>query len=230
MKKEIIRLENVWKVYKIGGVSVNATKNISMTIYKGQFLAITGNSGSGKSTVMHLIGCLDIPSKGKLFLDTNDVSKLTESELAQIRGRKIGFVFQQFNLIPTLTALENVALPGEFQNMEKTFLYKKAKELLNYVGLGDRLNHRPTQLSGGQMQRVAIARALVNDPDVILADEPTGALDTKAEEQVMGLLKELNRKNKKSIVIVTHNPSLLKYVDYVVELKDGEIVRKYEKN
>ena len=230
MKKEIIRLENVWKVYKMGGVSVNATKNISMTVYKGQFLAITGNSGSGKSTVMHLIGCLDIPSKGKLFLDTNDVSKLTESELAQIRGRKIGFVFQQFNLIPTLTALENVALPGEFQNMEKTFLYKKAKELLNYVGLGDRLNHRPTQLSGGQMQRVAIARALINDPDVILADEPTGALDTKAEEQVMGLLKELNRKNKKSIVIVTHNPSLLKYVDYVVELKDGEILRKYEKN
>ncbi|MBI2673508.1 ATP-binding cassette domain-containing protein, partial [Candidatus Woesearchaeota archaeon] len=130
MKKEIIRLDNVWKIYKMGNVSISATKNISMTVYKGQFLAITGNSGSGKSTVMHLIGCLDIPSKGKLFLDTNDVSKLTESELAQIRGRKIGFVFQQFNLIPTLTALENVALPGEFQNMEKTFLYKKDKELL----------------------------------------------------------------------------------------------------
>lgn len=230
MKKEIIRLDNVWKIYKMGNVSISATKNISMTVYKGQFLAITGNSGSGKSTVMHLIGCLDIPSKGKLFLDTNDISKLTESELAQIRGRKIGFVFQQFNLIPTLTALENVALPGEFQNMEKTFLYKKAKELLNYVGLGDRLDHRPTQLSGGQMQRVAIARALINDPEVILADEPTGALDTKAEEQVMDLLKELNKKNKKSIVLVTHNPSLLKYVDYVVELKDGEVVRKYEKN
>ncbi len=133
MKREIIRLENVWKVYKPGSVSVNATKNISMAVYKGQFLAITGNSGSGKSTVMHLIGCLDIPSKGKLFLDTRDVSNLTESELAQIRGRKIGFIFQQFNLIPTLTALENVALPGEFQNMEKTFLYKKAKELLKVM-------------------------------------------------------------------------------------------------
>ncbi len=227
MKKAIINLEKVWKTYKMGKVKVDALKSISLKVYKGEFLAVIGKSGSGKSTIMNLVGCLDTPTKGKLYLESKDVSKLDESELSQIRGKKIGFVFQQFNLIPTLTAVENVALPGEFQNKSTKKLHKKAKQMLKFVDMTDRAHHNPTQLSGGQMQRVAIARALINDPDVILADEPTGALDSKTGTQVMQLLERLNKKEGKSIVIVTHDTSLIKHADRVVELKDGEIMKDY---
>jgi len=227
LKKTIVKLENVWKTYKMGKVKINALKDISISIHKGEFLAIVGKSGSGKSTIMNLIGCLDIPSEGKMYLDEKDVAKMTESELAQIRGKKIGFVFQQFNLIPTLTALENVALPGEFQNENTDLLHKRAKEVLSFVDMGERLDHKPTQLSGGQMQRVAIARSLINNPDMVLADEPTGALDSKTGEQVMALLERLNKREGKSIVIVTHDHSLAKHADRVIELKDGEILKEY---
>src|SRR3989344_7548843 len=227
MKKAIISLENVYKTYKMGKVKLNAIRNISIKVKKGEFLAITGKSGSGKSTIMNLVGCLDIPSKGRIYLDSKDVTKLEESSLAQIRGKKIGFIFQQFNLIPTISALDNVALPGEFQNQNRKKLYKRAKELLNFVEMSDRIYHKPTQLSGGQMQRVAIARALINDPEVILADEPTGALDSKTGDNMIKLLKNLNKNEKKSIVMVTHDAALARYADRIIELKDGEIYKEH---
>ncbi len=227
MKKEIISLDSVWKTYHLGKVRLNALKGISLSVFKGEILAVTGRSGSGKSTAMHLIGCLDVPSKGKIFLDSKDVSKLSESDLAQIRGKKIGFVFQQFNLISNLNALENVALPANFQNANNTKVLKRAKQLLDFVGLDDRIYHRPNQLSGGQMQRVAIARALINNPDVILADEPTGALDSNTGTQVMDLLYKLCKKEGKSVVLVTHDKSLVSYADRIIELKDGEVFRDY---
>ena len=230
MTKEIIKLENVWKVYKMGRVRVNALQGISLKVNKGEFLAITGKSGSGKSTIMNLVGCLDMPSKGAIYLNSKDIAKLDESKLAKIRGKNIGFVFQQFNLIPNLTALENVALPGHFQDEKEIKLYSRAKELLNFVGLSDRINHKPTQLSGGHMQRVAIARALINDPEVILADEPTGALDSKTGEQIMKTLSELNKKKGKSIVLVTHDKSLVKYADRVIELKDGMVLKNFNQS
>ncbi len=227
MKRAVIKLDHVSKIYKMGKVKVEALKEISLQVEEGEFLAITGKSGSGKSTMMNLVGCLDIPTKGKLYLDGKDITKLDESTLSQIRGRKIGFIFQQFNLIPTLTAEENVMLPGEFQNKDSEKLRIRARQLLHQVGMGERKHHRPTQLSGGQMQRVAIARALINDPEVILADEPTGALDTKTGEQVMEVLQNLHQKEGKSIVIVTHDPSLVKYAERVVELKDGMVINEY---
>ena len=169
-----------------------------------------------------------MPSKGKIFLESQDISRMSESKLAQVRGRKIGFIFQQFNLIPTLTALENVALPGTFQDIPKERLEKQAKDLLNFVGLSTRMNHKPSELSGGQMQRVAIARALINDPDMILADEPTGALDSKTGDQVLSLLKELNKKGK-NIIIVTHDNEIAKKTERIIELKDGLVVKEYKK-
>ena len=187
MKSKVIELKEVWKTYKMGKVSVDAISGVNLTINKGEFVVITGQSGSGKSTIMHLIGCLDVPSKGSIFLEEKNILSLRKSQIAKIRGKKIGFIFQQFNLIPTLTALENVTLPMEFQNnYNKT--EERAKELLELVGLKDRMNHKPTELSGGQAQRVAIARALANDPEIILADEPTGNLDSKTGENVINLL------------------------------------------
>ena len=168
-KHNIIKLENVWKVYKMGEVEVQALRGINLSIPQGEFVAITGSSGSGKSTMMNLVGCLDLPTKGTIYLDDKDISKLNESDLAQTRGKKIGFIFQQFHLIPTLSALENVMLPLEFQNMPSDVARKRASEILDLVGLGDRVNHLPSQLSGGQQQRVAIARSLANNPDVILS-------------------------------------------------------------
>src|SRR3989344_128275 len=179
MKESIIRLENVWKIYHTGKVNVNAVAGMNINIKKGEFVAVVGPSGSGKSTCMNLIGCLDIPTRGKIFLEQHDISKLPESTLAQIRGKKIGFVFQAFNLIPTLTALENVMLPMTFQSIPRDIRLNKARDLLIKLGLKDRLNNLPSQLSGGESQRVAIARSLANDPEIILADEPTGNLDTK---------------------------------------------------
>ena len=221
--KELIKLENVYKIYKLEEVEVPAINGISLTINKGDFVALIGPSGSGKSTAMNLIGCLDTASKGDIFLDEFNIARLSESNLAQIRGKKIGFIFQIFNLINSLTALENVALPMTFQNISRKDKIKKARELLEIVGLKDRMNHLPNQLSGGQKQRVAIARALVNDPEIILADEPTGNLDTKTGEEIMKVLVELNKKGK-TIILVTHNPELTKLADKIIRLKDGKLI------
>ena len=219
----LIKLENIEKTYKLGDTKVQALNGISLEVYQKDFLAIQGPSGSGKSTMVNMIGCLDTPSKGQIYLDKHNIAKLSESDLAQIRGKKIGFIFQTFNLIPSLTALENVALPMIFQNSSRTIRLKKANELLHQVGLGNRITHLPNQLSGGQRQRVAIARALINDPEIILADEPTGNLDTKTGNEIISLLQEFN-KNGKTIILVTHNPELAKLADKVINLKDGKIV------
>lgn len=225
MRKSIIALKDVWKTYQMGEVEVNALKGVSLDVSEGDFLAITGSSGSGKSTMMNLVGCLDLPSRGSIFLDNRDISKLSESDLAGIRGRKIGFIFQQFNLIPNLTALENVMLPLDFQDLSDLEARKKAEDLLRLVGLGDRMHHRPSQLSGGQQQRVAIARALSNDPEVVLADEPTGNLDSKSGSDVIGLLKDLWKKEGKTVIMVTHDLGLADRAERKIHLKDGQIVK-----
>ena len=224
-KKTLIRLDKVWKTYYMGDITLNVLKGINLDINENEFVVIVGPSGSGKSTLMNLVGILDIPSKGTIFLEDIDISTLHESDLAQLRGKKIGFVFQQFNLITTLTALENVILPTIFQNMPEEERVKRAKALLEKVGLSDRMDHRPNQLSGGQQQRVAIARALINNPDIILADEPTGNLDSHSGEQVMNLLTKLHKEEKKTIILVTHDVDLVKYSQKTVHIKDGEIVK-----
>ena len=223
-KKQIISLKNVWKTYKMGEVEVNALKGVSLDIDKGDFVAITGVSGSGKSTMMNLVGALDLPTKGSIFLDGKDISKLSESSLSQIRGRKIGFIFQQFNLIPTLNALENVMLPLEFQDIPDDLAREKAIGILDLIGLGDRILHLPSQLSGGQQQRVAIARSLANNPEMILADEPTGNLDSKTGSDVLKLLEKLWKEEGKTIVMVTHDLKLASHAKRRIRLKDGQIV------
>lgn len=224
-KEAFLHLDNIWKIYKMGEVEVAALKGISLTINHGDFVAIMGASGSGKSTMMNIVGCLDLPTKGTIYLENQDISKLSESTLAQIRGRKIGFIFQQFNLIPNLTALENVMLPLEFQNISTDDAREKANKLLAIVGLSDRANHLPSQLSGGQQQRVAIARSLSNDPDVILADEPTGNLDSKSGLDIINLLEELWKKQGKTIIMVTHDMHLANRAKRKIRLKDGEIAK-----
>ncbi|HIH26234.1 ABC transporter ATP-binding protein [Candidatus Woesearchaeota archaeon] len=223
MKNSVIELKDVWKVYEMGESKVEALRGLTLQINKGEFVAVQGPSGSGKSTTFNMIGCLDLPTKGKILLDGYDISKLTENELAQIRGKKIGFVFQTFNLMPSITTLDNVTLPLIFQgNLNKDSIHK-AKELLIKVGLGHRMGHKPNQLSGGERQRVAIARALINDPEVILADEPTGNLDTKNGELIMNMLGELNKKEKKTIVLVTHEKIVSSHAHRVIKIRDGRV-------
>ena len=224
----LITLEDVHKIYQVDEVKVPAINGVSLKINKGDFVAVIGPSGSGKSTAMNLIGCLDTPTNGKIYLDKYDISKLSESDLAQIRGKRIGFIFQTFNLIGSLTALDNVALPMTFQDIPRSQKLSKARELLELVGLKDRINHLPGELSGGQKQRVAIARALVNDPEIILADEPTGNLDTKTGDEIMNVLVDLNKKGK-TIILVTHNPDLTKLANKVIILRDGKIVEAKKK-
>ena len=229
--KEIIRLTGVSKIYHRGDTTVRAVDGIDVCISEGDFVAIMGPSGSGKSTSMNLVGSLDMPSMGKIFLGGEDISELTESDLAQVRGKRIGFIFQNFNLIPNLTVKENVMLPMMFQG---TDIYERAaiaEDLLRKVGLGDRMDHYPNQISGGQMQRVAIARALANDPEVILADEPTGNLDTKTGERVMEFLQQLNKEGK-TVIMVTHEPELAEaYAQKVYWLRDGKVEKiTYKKN
>lgn len=224
MKKELIKLNNVWRTYYLGDNRLDVLKNINLIINKGEFISILGPSGSGKSTLMNQIGLLDTPSKGDIFIDGKNISSFTSSKLASLRGKKIGFIFQQFNLIPTLTALENVTLPAIFQNTTKEKRVSRAKKLLTDLGLGERLDHKPNELSGGQQQRVAIARALINDPEIILADEPTGNLDSKSGKQIMELLTNLNRKEKKTIILITHDIHLVEYSDKKIIIKDGVIV------
>ena len=210
----------------MGEVKVPALQGINITVKPGEFLAIMGTSGSGKSTAMNLVGCLDIPTRGSVYLQNQDISKMQESDLAQIRGKLIGFIFQQFNLIPSLSALGNVMLPMIFQNVPKEERVKKATALLTLVQLGDRVHHKPNELSGGQQQRVAIARSLANDPEVILADEPTGNLDSTTGQTVMAFLKKLNKKEKKTIVMVTHDATTARHADRVIFLRDGMVVRR----
>ncbi len=225
MKNTIIKLDNVWKVYKMGDVEVPALRGINIDIKEGEFVSIMGPSGSGKSTAMNMVGALDIPTKGKIFLENNNIANMDESDLAQIRGKTIGFIFQQFNLIQTLTALENVMLPMTFQNISKEKRIKRAQDLLQKVDLLERQHHKPNELSGGQQQRVAIARALANNPKVILADEPTGNLDSKTGINVMHFLQELNEKEGKTIVMVTHDKNISKNAKRTEILKDGKFLR-----
>ena len=219
----IITVDNVNKTYKNGSLELQVLKNISFKVDKGEFLAIMGSSGSGKSTMMNILGCLDNQYEGKYILDGIDISKSTENELSEIRNKKIGFIFQSFNLLPRLSALENVELPLVYSSVPKAERHKRAAELLEMVGLKDRMHHKPNELSGGQRQRVAIARALVNDPSIILADEPTGNLDSKSEEEIIEILQELNRTGK-TIVIVTHEPNIGDIAQRKIVFKDGEII------
>ena len=224
-KKTLIKLKNVWKTYYLGENVLDVLKNVNVEIKQGEFVVIIGPSGSGKSTLMNQIGVLDTPSKGQIFLETIDISTLSESKLAQLRGKKIGFIFQQFNLIPSLTALDNVILPTIFQNVPEEVRQERSMALLKKVGLEDRMEHRPNELSGGQQQRVAFARALINDPDIILADEPTGNLDSSSGRQIMTMLEDLHQKEKKTIILVTHDVDLVKYAEKTIYIKDGEVVK-----
>ncbi len=222
-KPNIIELKGVAKHYQMGDTLVKALDGVDINIEEGDFVAIMGPSGSGKSTGMNLTGSLDLATHGEIYLDGQDIEHLEESELAQIRGKKIGFIFQQFNLIPNLTAKENVMLPMLFQDVDEDHRGEKAEELLKMVDLGDRMDHYPNQLSGGQQQRVAIARSLANDPEVILADEPTGNLDSKTEIKIMEFLTKLNKEGK-TIIIVTHAPEISeKYANTIYWLKDGKV-------
>jgi putative ABC transport system ATP-binding protein len=226
----IMKLQDVWKIYKMGEVEVPALRGINVDIEKGDFVAIIGASGSGKSTMMNLIGCLDIPSRGSLFLRSQDISTLSESNLASFRGKTIGFIFQQYNLIQSMSAFENVMLPLEFLEYDDQKAAKRAREILTLVGLSDKMLHRPNQLSGGQQQRVSIARCLAGDPEIILADEPTGALDSVTGREVLDMLHRLWKDQGKTIIMVTHDMNLAKYAKTIIELKDGEILRISENN
>ena len=229
-EKIVIHLKNVRKTYMMGNVEVNALKGVNLDIKQNDFVAIVGPSGSGKSTLLNMVGCLDTPSAGTIELNGINITDLSESDLAQIRGQSIGFVFQFFNLLPSLTALNNVALPLVFQDVDKGERDERATELLEMLGLGKRMDHLPSELSGGEQQRVAIARALAPDPKVILADEPTGNLDLKTGNEIMKLLQELHIKEKKTLIIVTHDKIIADYAHRVVRLMDGQIARDgYEK-
>ena len=221
----LLNLENVWKIYKMGEVEVPALKGITIKIKKGDFIAIIGASGSGKSTMMNLIGCLDIPSKGRILLKDRDISQLNESDLASFRGKTIGFIFQQYNLIPTMSAFENVMLPLEFQEIDDKIASKRSLDILRFVGLEDKIDYLPTQLSGGQQQRVSIARCLATDPEIILADEPTGALDSVTGKKIIEMLRKFWQDEGKTIIMVTHDQNLAKYAHTIIELKDGKIIR-----
>ena len=221
----VIDLKDIVKIYQMGKVQVHALRGVSLQVRRGEMLAIMGPSGSGKSTLMNIIGALDTPTQGQYFLEGQDVSQLNDNQLAEIRNKRIGFVFQNFNLLPRLTALEQVELPliyaGGISRKERR---RRAQEALEMVGLGDRLHHRPNELSGGQQQRVAIARALVNHPSIILADEPTGNLDSRSGAEVMYIFQRLNREQGITIVLVTHEPDIARHAQRIVHLRDGCIV------
>ncbi|HAS91933.1 MAG TPA: ABC transporter ATP-binding protein [Sedimentibacter sp.] len=221
--EKMIRIENLNKIYKNGSVEVHALNDVNMEVSRGEFLAVMGHSGSGKSTLMNIIGCLDRPSSGKYFLDGIEIDKQSPDELSLIRNKKIGFVFQAFNLIPRTNVLSNVELPMIYAKVKSKQRSERALELLEKVGLKDRINHMPNELSGGQMQRAAIARALANNPPIILADEPTGNLDTNSSEEIMKIFKDLNREGT-SIIVVTHEPEVAKYADRIIVFKDGCII------
>jgi putative ABC transport system ATP-binding protein len=220
-----IRLDGVHKTYDLGEIQVHALRGVSMEIHPGEFVAVMGSSGSGKSTLMNIIGCLDKPTRGHYFLDGKDVSGLTKAELAKIRSRKLGFVFQQFNLLSRTSALENVELPTIYAGVAIEERQRRAEEALKRVGLSDRAGHFPSQLSGGQQQRVAIARALVNNPSLLLADEPTGNLDSRTSIEIMDILQQLNDSHGLTVVIVTHEPDIAQYAKRALEFRDGKMIK-----
>jgi putative ABC transport system ATP-binding protein len=220
--KEVIRTEKLAKTYETGVETIHAVQDVDLNVLQGEYIAIMGPSGSGKSTLMNLIGCLDSPSSGTYWLNGTETSKMTDDELAEIRNREIGFVFQTFNLLPRLTALQNVELPLVYRWVPARVRRERAEEVLEQVGLGDRMTHRPNELSGGQRQRVAVARALVGSPAMLLADEPTGNLDSKTTDDILGLFDELHQGGN-TIVLVTHEPDVADHAERIVQLRDGRI-------
>ena len=220
----MIEVEHVFKVYRMGATKVRALDDVSLTIRDGEMIAIVGPSGSGKSTLMAILGCLDVPTKGIYRMDGESIEGLNDNQLAHIRSRKIGFVFQQFNLLPRTTALENVLLPLLYDGVKGKARKERAVAALETVGLGDRITHKPNQLSGGEQQRVAIARALVNNPSLLLADEPTGNLDSHTGGEIVGLFQRLNREQGLTILYVTHDPFIARHTNRVIQLEDGKIV------
>jgi len=224
-KTPLIKIENVWKIYQLGKIELPVLKGVSLEVARGSFVSIMGPSGSGKSSLLHILSCLDTPTKGSVFLEDKDVSNLPKDELAGIRNRKIGFVFQRFNLLPNFNALGNVAFPMVFQGIKEAVREKNAKEILASVGLKNRLLHRPNELSGGEQQRVAIARALANNPEIIVADEPTGSVDSRIGKQIMEILTKLHQEHNKTIIMVTHDYDIAKqYSQRVINIKDGLMV------
>ena len=220
--EKIIDITNLRKTYIMGADTINALKSVTLQIFKNEYVALMGPSGSGKSTLMNLLGCLDTPSSGQYFLNGTDVSQMTDSELAEVRNKQIGFVFQTFNLLPRMTSLENVALPLVYAGLKHAERIEKAEKAMEAVGLKDRMMHKPNELSGGQRQRVAIARALVNDPAIILADEPTGNLDTKTSVEIMGIFEEIHKAGN-TVILVTHEPDIAEHAHRIIRLRDGLI-------
>lgn len=222
----VVDIQDLVKTYKVGKIEVPALRGINLKIKKGEFLAVVGPSGSGKSTLLHLIGALDKPTRGKVYIEGLDLSKLSDNKLAELRNRKIGFVFQAFNLIPRLTVLENVQLPLIPMGVPKNERIKRSLSLLEKVGLAHRVHHKPNEISGGEQQRVAIARALVTSPSIVLADEPTGNLDSKTGMSIISLMRKLNKEHGTTLVVVTHNLSVAKLADRIIYLKDGVVERE----
>lgn len=222
----ILEIKGLSKVYKMGSVEVKALDGVDLQVETGDFIAIMGRSGSGKSTLLNMIGCLDQPTAGSINIDGQEITLVKKSNLPRIRREKIGFVFQQHNLLPTLTALENVMLPLKYTGATKAKAKQMALEALTKVGLADRTHHKPTEMSGGQQQRVAIARALINNPAIILADEPTGAVDTQTAKDIIGLMRQLNQKNQQTFIIVTHDSLVAEATDKVIKMTDGKIIKE----
>ena len=227
-KNALVKLQNVWKTYTMGEVEVTALKDISLEIHENEFVAIIGASGSGKSTMMNIVGCLDTPTKGNVYLNSQNISDLSESDLSTLRGQSVGFIFQQYNLIPTLNAFENIKLPLELQEVNEKEANERVHKIMVEVKLEDKKLNLPSQLSGGQQQRVSIARCLAANPQIILADEPTGALDSITGKEVLETLSRLWKNEGKTVIMITHDLKLAKYASRIVELKDGQIIKQYE--
>jgi putative ABC transport system ATP-binding protein len=226
MTKDIIKLDNITKTYVLGDVKIPVLKGISLTIEQGVHISLMGPSGSGKTTMLNILGCLDKPTTGKYFMEGDEVSSLNDEKLSEIRSRKIGFIFQSYNLIPHLTVIENIGLPLFYQGVDEKTIKEKALMMAEIVGLKDRVMHKPTELSGGQQQRVAIARALINTPTFVLADEPTGNLDTRTGREIMELLKKLNEEEGTTLFVITHDSNIAGYGKVVIKILDGELVSK----
>lgn len=224
--ENIISVKELTKTYIMGPTKVHALRGVDLSINRNEFIALMGASGSGKSTLMNLLGCLDTPTEGEYWLNAINVSTMIDDELAEVRNKEIGFVFQTFNLLPRLSALENVALPLVYAGIKKAVRHERARQVLSEVGLGDRVDHKPNELSGGQRQRVAIARALVNDPSIILADEPTGNLDTKTSIEIMGIFERIHARGN-TVILVTHEPDIAEHCHRIVRLRDGQV--EYDK-